>query len=130
MPQLKQISCCVQWADTQAPFPEYETQYGDGVVETYIVIPETPQAFCIRLTSHGFIYEGISMVVYIDGKYQCNRNRVNLKPPQKGQESKKCEVDFLLRQQETSLNSGAYIGREWRFDDHGIGKCNDLTWLC
>lgn len=126
MPQLKQLSCCVQWADTNAPFPEYDLTYGDGVVESVIIVPSHPQAFCIRLTSHGFICEGLSMVVYIDGKYQCNRSRVNLKLPAKDQTSKSAEIDFLVRQQETSFGDGAYIGREWRFDNHNI---SEYTWF-
>lgn len=122
MPQLKQLSCCIQWADTGAPFEENGTVYGDGVVETFIVIPSKPQGFSIRLTSRGFIYEGLVMVVFIDGNYQCNRSRVNLVPPKEDMPAHRTEIDFLLRQREKSQGDGIYLGREWRFDNHNIGR--------
>lgn len=121
MPSLKDLVCVVQWANTGSPFPEYGTQYGDGVVETYIAIPSHPQAFTIRLTSRKFICEGISMVVFIDGNYQCNRNRVNLQPYKKNLPKNRYEVDFIVRQKEKPMGDGTYMGREWRFDDHNIG---------
>ncbi|KEF57430.1 uncharacterized protein A1O9_05347 [Exophiala aquamarina CBS 119918] len=120
MPSLKDLVCVVQWANTRSPFPEYGTRYGDGVVETYIAIPSHPQAFTIRLTSRKFISEGLSMVVFIDGNYQCNRNRVNLRPTKKNNHSDRSEVDFIVRQKEKPMGDGAYLGREWRFDDHNI----------
>jgi len=122
MPQLKQLSCCIQWSDTNAPFQEHGTVYGDGVVEAFISVPNKPQGFCIRLTSRGFISEGLSMIVFIDGNYQCNRTRVNLCPPKKGLPTHRTEVDFLLRQKEKAHGDGMYMGREWRFDNHNIGK--------
>lgn len=122
MPQLKQLSCCIQWSDTNAPFQEHGTVYGDGVVETFIVVPNKPQGFCVRLTSRGFISEGLSMVVFIDGNYQCNRTRVNLRPPKKNLSADRTEVDFLLRQKEKAYGDGIYMGREWRFDNHNIGE--------
>ncbi|EXJ54824.1 hypothetical protein A1O7_10165 [Cladophialophora yegresii CBS 114405] len=117
MPALKDLVCHVQWADTGSSFPEYGTVYGDGLVETYIAVPAHPRVFTIRLTSRKFIYEGLSMVVFIDGQYQCNRNRVNLQPETKDLPENRSKVDFLLRQKEKPLGDGAYMGREWRFDD-------------
>lgn len=122
MPTLKDLVCVVQWANTGSPFPEYGTQYGDGVVETYIAIPAHPQAFTVRLTSRKFIAEGLAMVVFIDGNYQCNRNRVNLQPWRRGASRSKTEIDFTVRQKEKPLGDGTYMGRDWRFDDHNIGK--------
>lgn len=122
MPQLKQLSCCVQWADTNASFQEYGTAYGDGVVETFIVVPNKPQRFCVRLTSRGYIHEGLAMIVFIDGQYQCNRSRVNLLPPIKDRPANRTEVDFLVRQKEKPQGDGVYLGREWRFDNHNIGE--------
>lgn len=127
MPQLKQLSCCIQWAETGAPFQEYGTHYGDGVVETFLVVPDHPQAFTIRLVSRGFIFEGLAMVVFIDGNYQTNRNRVNLVPPKKDLERNRTEIDFLLRQKEKSHGENVYMGRQWRFDDHNVGE---LAHLC
>ena len=121
MPTLKDLACHVQWASTGSPFPEYGTQYGDGIVETYIAIPNHPQAFTIRLSSKKFISEGLAMIVFIDGNYQCNRNRVNLQPYKKGSPTNRSEIDFLVRQKEKPLGEGTYMGREWRFDDYNIG---------
>ena len=121
MPQLKNLSCSIQWSESGAPFQEYGTHYGDGVVETFIIVPNRPQSFTIRLRSRGFIYEGLAAVIFADGNYQTNRNRVNLTPSKKDQSLSKTEVDFLIRQKEKSLGDGMYMGREWRFDDHNIG---------
>lgn len=122
MPQLKQLSCCIQWSNTGAPFQEHGTVYGDGVVETFIIVPSKPQLFSIHLTSRGYIAQGLSMIVFIDGNYQCNRTRVNLIPPTKGQPASRTEIDFLLRQKEKPQGDGMYLGRDWRFDNHNIGE--------
>ena len=121
MPTLGGLACYVQWADTNQPFQEYNTTYGDGIVETYIAIPDKPQPFNIRVTSNKFMCEGLAAVVYIDGAYQCNRNRVNLVYSKPGLPRERTEIDFLLRQKETPIKDGSYLGRQWRFDDHNIG---------
>ncbi|EXJ77090.1 hypothetical protein A1O3_10248 [Capronia epimyces CBS 606.96] len=120
MPALKDLVCQVLWAETGSSFPEYGTQYGDGILETYIAVPDHPQAFCIRLASRKFIYEGLAMVVFIDGEYQCNRNRVNLQPWKKDTSPSKSVVEFVVRQKEKPMGDGTYMGREWRFDDYNI----------
>src|ERR1700761_8350575 len=122
MPALKDLVCHVQWADTGSPFPEYGTVYGDGLVEAYIAVPDHPQVFNIRLTSRKFISEGLAMVVFIDGQYQCNRNRVNLEREHKRLADNRSKVDFLVRQKEKPLGDGTYMGREWRFDDFNLGE--------
>lgn len=124
MPKLKKLVCQVLWADTGTPFREYATCYGDGVVETWIVVPEKPQIFTIRLTSTDFIYEGLTAAVFMDGHYQCNRSRVNLLPAKKGVPRDRTKINFLFRQKEKSLGDGMFMGREWRFDDHNIGNLN------
>ncbi|OAL39171.1 hypothetical protein AYO20_01489 [Fonsecaea nubica] len=127
MPTLKDLVCHVQWADTGSAFPEYGTIYGDGVVETYIAVPGHPQAFTIRLTSRKFIYTGLAMVVFIDGDYQCNRNRVNLQPTKDDAPDNRTNIDFLVRQKEKPMGDGTYMGREWRFDDCNLGE--SLYWI-
>ncbi|KAJ9603114.1 hypothetical protein H2200_012409 [Cladophialophora chaetospira] len=126
MPSLKDLTCHVQWADTGSPFPEYGTVYGDGLVETYIAIPSHPQVFNISLTSRMFISEGLAMVVFIDGQYQCNRNRVNLQEEKGDVPTKKSTINFLLRQKEKPLGDGTYMGREWRFDDCNLGRSSSI----
>lgn len=122
MPSLKQLRCEIEWGNTKTPFPEYGTTYGDGVVETYIAIPDHPQPFAVHLTSKSYIAEGLAMFVFMDGDYQCNRNRLNLKPPAPGTPRNFTEVDFRVRQKEKPLGDGSYLGRGWRFDKHNIGK--------
>lgn len=61
------------------------------------------------------------MIVFIDGNYQCNRNRVNLQPHKKNLPQDRSEIDFVVRQKEKPMGDGTYLGREWRFDDHNIG---------
>jgi hypothetical protein len=122
MPTLKDLICHVQWPETSCPFPEYGTVYGDGLVETYLAVPSHPQVFTIHLTSRKFIAQGLAMIVFIDGRYQCNRNRVNLEPEREGLDEKKSKIDFLVRQNEKVLGEGTYLGREWRFDDSNLGE--------
>ena len=127
MPRLRQVICQVEWPETGLKFEEYGTVYGDGIVETFIAVPNTPQPFCIHLTSKGYIAEGLAILVYIDGEYQCNRNRLNLKPPKNGQPRAQTEVDFRLRQKEKTIGGGAFIGRDWRFDCHNIGSVDTFA---
>jgi hypothetical protein len=118
MPPLRQLDCQIEWAGTNTAFEEYGTAYGDGVVETYIVIPSSPQTFSVRISSKGYICEGLAVLVFMDGEYQCNRNRLNLQPRKKGLARNATEIDFRLRQKEKPVGDGSFIGREWRFDTH------------
>lgn len=109
--------------------------YGDGVVESFICVPSNvPKNFAVHLRSKGFIFEGLAMVVFIDGQYHVNRNRINLVPPEtlpndraKDTRSvvaagRRSEVEFIVRQKEKSHGDGLYMGRSWRFDDHNLGE--------
>ncbi|KPI38486.1 uncharacterized protein AB675_4301 [Cyphellophora attinorum] len=118
MPSLRKINCNVLWPQG-TPFKEYATTYGDGIVETFIAVPgDKPQKFSIRVTSKGYIYEGLAAVVFVDGVYQCNRNRVNLVRPKKNLPLERTEIDFYLRQEERKLTEdGHFLGSDWRFDD-------------
>jgi hypothetical protein len=122
MPTLKQLRCEIEWGTTGNAFPEYGTTYGDGVVETYIAIPEHPQPFAVRLRSRSYIAEGLAMLVFMDGDYQCNRNRLGLKLSKHGLHPRMTEIDIRVRQREKALGGGSYLGREWRFDKHNIGE--------
>ncbi|KAI5288110.1 hypothetical protein KEM54_005462 [Ascosphaera aggregata] len=118
MPSLKQLTCNIEWANVPLPFKECGTVYGDGVVESYVAIPDSPTPFAIRLQSHGYIAPGLAMFVFIDGVYQCNRNRDNLKQPDDPDSSAKesSEVTFRVRQKEEQLPDGSWIGKPWRFE--------------
>ena len=66
------------------------------------------------------------MFVYIDGVYQVNRNRHNLKIPGAGTKRSHTEVDFRVRQKEELLWDGSFEGKEWRFEKANIGKSASL----
>ncbi|KMP09843.1 hypothetical protein CIRG_09076 [Coccidioides immitis RMSCC 2394] len=125
MPTLKQLTCHVEWAPTDIPFKEYGIAYGDGTVESYIAIPSTSSPFSVSLKSNGYIAPGLAMFVFMDGVYQCNRNRDDLiategKPREKakGDRGKGARkgVNFRVRQKEEMRGDGKWIGRPWRFE--------------
>lgn len=122
MPSLRRVTCQVLWPEGTA-FKEYGTTYGDGIVETFLAVPnDKPQKFSIRVKSKGFIYEGLAVVVFVDGMYQCNRNRVNLVRPKKNLDPERTEIDFHFRQEEKKLkNEGYFLGSDWRFDNFNSG---------
>ncbi|KAL9100896.1 MAG: hypothetical protein Q9163_003788 [Psora crenata] len=95
---------------------EYQTMYADGYVETYVAVPVLPTPFCIHLESNGYIAPGLAMFVYIDGVYQCNRNRHNLKGPGEVNSRMQTEVNFKVRQQEEWMSDGTFEGKQWRFE--------------
>ena len=65
---------------------------------------------------------GLAMFVYMDGEYQCNRNRYNLKLPDVATPSTKSEVNFRVRQKEELQEDGTFIGSQWKFRELNIGK--------
>lgn len=127
MPTLKQLTCHIEWGNSGVPFKEHGTSYGDGVVESYVAIPNHPAPFSISLKSHGYISSGLAMFVFADGVYQCNRNRDNLKYPENPVEpdekdKKNCEVNFRVRQREENRGGETWVGRQWRFEPLNLGK--------
>ncbi|KZM28022.1 uncharacterized protein EKO05_0002042 [Ascochyta rabiei] len=118
MPSLKDLSCSIEISGDQEPLQEFGTVYGDAFVETFITVPKEQQTFTIHLSSKNFIAPGIAMYVFIDGVYQCNRNRQNLKPRQPP--DRRSLVDFRVRQKEEIQKDGSMIAREWTFEklDH------------
>ncbi|KAL8726341.1 MAG: hypothetical protein Q9181_006082 [Wetmoreana brouardii] len=117
MPTLKQLTCHVEWSASgpSLPLQEYSAAYSDGLVETYIAIPPVSTPFSIRLQSNGYIAPGLSMFVYIDGEYQCNRGRNNLKIPTGTTLKNQTDVDFIVRQKEEVISDGQFLGRQWMF---------------
>ncbi|EDN04009.1 predicted protein [Histoplasma mississippiense (nom. inval.)] len=91
------LSCQIEWAGSNVPFKEYGTVYGDG--------------------SDGYIAAGLAMFVLMDGVYQCNRNRDDLRQMAKSSDAttKFRDVNFRVRQREERLPNGGWIGRPWRF---------------
>jgi hypothetical protein len=120
MPSLKDLICTIELSQTQHALPEYGTTYGDGFVETFVPIPSQPQSFSIHLTSNTFIAPGIAIFVYVDGVYQCNRNRQDIRP-RKPSDSRSL-VDFRVRQKEERQKDGSMVAREWTFDKLNVGE--------
>ncbi|KAI9831925.1 MAG: hypothetical protein M1819_004647 [Sarea resinae] len=116
MPTLKQIKCNIELATADQPLKELGTMYGDGYVESYVVVPPVPTPFKIRLTSTGYIAPGLAMFVYMDGVYQCNRNRYDLKCLHQEVDKSRYEVDFCVRQKEERYSDGTWLGKEWKFE--------------
>lgn len=120
MPSLKDLNCAIELSDGQNTLQEFGTIYGDGCVETFVSVPSKPQSFSIHLTSNSFIAPGVAIFVYVDGVYQCNRNRQDLKL-RKPSDSRSL-VDFKVRQKEEKQKDGSMIAREWAFDKLNIGE--------
>ena len=114
MPVLKQLSC---WVESKGePLQEYVTSYGDGIVQSHILVPAKSASFSIRLRSNDFIASGLAMFVYIDGIYQCNRNRHCLKAFEKVQSKRETIVNFRVARKERYLLSGTWLTQDWRFE--------------
>lgn len=121
MPTLKNLTCHVEWSSSNIPLQEFETTYADGFVQTYIAVPAIATPFSIHLHSDGYIAPGLAMFVYMDGEYQCNRNRTNLRIPDGNSERKKTEVNFIVRQKEEIMADGTFRGKQWQFGELSVG---------
>ncbi|KAH8732710.1 hypothetical protein GQ44DRAFT_765791 [Phaeosphaeriaceae sp. PMI808] len=128
MPKLKDLNCSIELSATQKPLQEFGTTYGDGFVETFVPVPSKPLSFSIHLTSNKFIAPGISMYVFVDGVYQCNRNRQDLKL-RKGSDNRTL-VDFRVRQKEEKQKDGSIIAREWKFEKLNTTLADDSPDVC
>ncbi|KAF2118488.1 hypothetical protein BDV96DRAFT_597306 [Lophiotrema nucula] len=117
MPTLSNLECSIELAQSHQKLQEYGTSYGDKVVETYVAVPSEGQPFAVHLTSNDFIAEGLAMYVFIDGKYQCNRNRQDLVRPTDVSKplGRRNLVDFRVRQKEERHSKGTMVAREWTF---------------
>ena len=117
MPTLNNLECHILKGSECNPLREYSTKYGDGVVFTFVPVPTSSATpFSIRLTSHGFISQGLGMFVYIDGEYQCNRNRARLFEPGEGIHPRDYEVCFNVNSRETRQDDGLFMIRPWKFE--------------
>ncbi|RMZ66732.1 zinc finger zz-type [Pyrenophora seminiperda CCB06] len=128
MPSLKDLNCAIELSESQNALQEFGTIYGDGFVETFVPVPSKPQSFSVHITSNKFIAPGIAIFVYVDGVYQCNRNRQDLKL-RKPSDSRSL-VDFRVRQKEEKRKDGSMIAREWAFDKLNIASADDAPNLC
>lgn len=113
MPTLKDLNCSIELPNSEKILQEFGTIYGDAFVETFVAVPRSSKPFMIHLTSDKFIADGLAMFVYIDGVYQCNRNKQKL-GSRKRSEGQPL-VNFRVRQKEESQQDGSMIAREWTF---------------
>ncbi|KAK0933350.1 hypothetical protein LTS01_026176, partial [Friedmanniomyces endolithicus] len=58
----------------------------------------------------GYIAPGLAAFVFMDGQYQCNRNRLRLKLPEDGVDPSQYEIDFYMRQKEEKAADGRFVG--------------------
>ncbi|KAF3051525.1 hypothetical protein E8E11_007397 [Didymella keratinophila] len=118
MPLLKDLNCSIELSGDSEPLQELGTVYGDGSVETFVPVPKKQQTFTVHLSGRNFIAPGIAMYVFIDGVYQCNRNRQDMKL--RKPLDRRSLVDFKVRQKEERQKDGSMIAREWTFEklDH------------
>lgn len=123
MPSLRQITCGIELGPGNIRLKEYGHTVTDGAVETYVVAPEIPNIpFHVRVTSDGYIAPGLSAYVFMDGEYQCNRNRLRLRFPEDGVSVDEYQIDFKLRQREDKTSDGTFVARDWCFTPLGTGK--------
>jgi hypothetical protein len=120
MPPLKGLMCSIELTGTQEQLQEHDTSYSDGFVETFIAVPSKPRPFTVHLKSSEYIAPGLAMYVFIDGVYQCNRNRQELRTHDP--HNSRSLVDFRVRQKEEKQADGSMIAREWKFEKLNIGQ--------
>src|ERR1700710_367066 len=119
MPTLGDLTCRVERTDPDhTPLEEHATTYGDKLVESVLKVPLEPTPFTISLVKHSYVFEGLSMFVFIDGIYQCNRNRCDMRYSDESfRSSESCHrggvVDFRVRQKEEYLRTGECVGKAW-----------------
>jgi hypothetical protein len=122
MPCLNNLQCTIELPNLQSQLKEFGTTYGDGIVETYVAVPKEPQKFQVHFKSNGYIAPGLGVFVFIDGKYQCNRNRVDLVPASDGSKKSATNVDFRFRRKEEKQSDGTIIARDWTFEKLNTGE--------
>jgi hypothetical protein len=122
MPKLNQLECSIEIGRTNTELTAYDSRYGDKTLECYVAVPTDDVNFSIHLTSTGYIAPGLAMFVYIDGQYQCNRNRVGLVVPNNDTSTEEYLIDFRARQKEEKVGSEHFIGRDWSFSPLNIGS--------
>ena len=115
MPQLKQLTCSIEIGKANTALKEYGVRYHDRHVSSFISVPGENIDFSVHLTSKGYIAPGLAMFVYIDGQYQCNRNKPGLVFPADDTPPDAYEIDLRVRQKEEIQFDGNFIGRNWSF---------------
>ena len=127
MPELNQLTCSIELGRTNQKLREYLTNYGNGRVACLICAPEEDVRFSVHLTSTGYIAPGLACFVYIDGQYQCNRNKIDLREEENSSTGKGIQIDFRVRQKEEPQSDGSYfVGRDWSFGALNLGQSHSI----
>ena len=116
MPSLGFLSCHIILANRNHPFAEYGTSYFDSAVETYIVVPLNRLQFLISLKADGYIAPGLAALIFIDGKYQANRNQRGFLA------SSKTKFNLLFTGGEHHEADGTFVKTAWWFDNVNFGR--------
>lgn len=119
----------VENATTATPFPEHGTQYHDGVVEAFLEVPGRTTDFAIRLQLDEHVAPGLQVFVFIDGVYQCNRIVRGLLPPDDPSAAVNYQVDVKMRQMETEIDHGLFLGNRWSVGRLRSGKFESMLLL-
>lgn len=127
MPTLKQVNCSLEIGQKNIQLKEYGARYNDGSVECFIAVPEAEMPFTIHMNTRGYIASGLAMFVFIDGEYQCNRNKRCPSLPGASERLEDYDIDFRVRQKEEKTPDGRFIGRDWCFKELKVGAyCTSL----
>lgn len=121
MPTLKQLNCSIELGSNNIRLPEYGTTIGDGHIETFVPVPDVNIPFTISLKVDGYIAPGLAAFVYMDGDYQCNRNRAGLQIPTSASDHDS-GTEFRFRQKEEKKSDGTYVVRPWTFQKLNRGQ--------
>jgi hypothetical protein len=115
MPSLGSLSCQIIVANGSHSFREYGTTYHNSAVETYIVIPSRRLPFHISLKADAYIAPGLAAFIFIDGKYQANRNQRGFTA------MSKTKFNLLFTGGEHSEANETFKKTDWWFDDVNFG---------
>ena len=122
MPVCKQIHAHIEVGPSNTRIKEYGHRNNDGHVECFIAVPDTDMPFTINLWTEGYIAPGLAVWVFMDGKYQSNRNKINMQLPVDDVSPSQYEANFRFRQKEEKMSDGSFVAREWTFAELKGGK--------
>lgn len=132
MPKLGALTASILLPPTDAKLPEYKRVYRDSSVSCFVPVPNIPilhsaPSFGVEVKSDSWIAPGISVFVFIDGVYQCNRNK---RTPPQGSEGGS-GMSIRLRQKEEKYGTGSgqqpavsradFVARNWKWVELDIG---------
>jgi hypothetical protein len=121
MPALGSLTCEVVLAHETRPLHEYSTTYYNSGVEVYIAIPSTRSQFYISVKADAYIAYGLAAFVFIDSKYQANRNHRGFTP------QGRALFDVFFKGGEISGGGDEIVVTDWWFDNVNFGELPFLS---